>query len=103
MLNSEKYLGDIVLGKTQFKNGVQVKNNDFDSKYVAMTSARGLLCIAIPIEFVDDLTKQDLQKVGWTIKVIVNLVQNSTQPTEKEEKFYGMGAGGQTGIRTTLL
>lgn len=34
------------------------------------TSARGLLCIAIPIEFVDDLAKQDLQKVGWTIKVI---------------------------------
>jgi len=37
---------------------------------VAMTRARGLLCIAIPIEFVDDLAKQDLQKVGWTVKVI---------------------------------
>ena len=39
-------------------------------QYVAMTRARGLLCIAIPIEFVDDLAKQDLQKVGWTVKVI---------------------------------
>lgn len=39
-------------------------------QYVAVTRAKGLLCIAIPIEFVDDLAKQDLQKVGWTIKVI---------------------------------
>lgn len=39
-------------------------------QYVAMTRAKGLLCIAVPIEFVNDSTKQDLQKVGWSIRVI---------------------------------
>lgn len=36
ILNNEKYLGDVVLGKTQFKNGVQIKNNDLDTKTVMM-------------------------------------------------------------------
>ena len=36
ILNNEKYLGDVVLGKTQFKNGVQVKNNDLNTKTVMM-------------------------------------------------------------------
>lgn len=37
IFNNEKYLGDVVLGKTQFKNGVQVKNNDLDTKTVMMS------------------------------------------------------------------
>ena len=36
ILNNEKYLGDVVLGKTQFKNGVQIKNDDLNSKTVIM-------------------------------------------------------------------
>ena len=36
ILNNEKYLGDVVLGKTQFNNGVQVKNNDLHTKIVMM-------------------------------------------------------------------
>ena len=36
ILNNEKYLGDVVLGKTQFKNGVQLKNCDLNTKTVMM-------------------------------------------------------------------
>ena len=36
ILNNEKYLGDVILGKTQFINGMQVKNNDLDTKTVMM-------------------------------------------------------------------
>ena len=39
-------------------------------QYVAMTRAKGLLCIAIPIEFVDESSKKDLQRLGWSIRVI---------------------------------
>ena len=34
ILNNEKYLGDVVLGKTQVRDGVQVKNTDADTKTV---------------------------------------------------------------------
>lgn len=34
ILNNEKYLGDVVLCKTQFENGVQLKNDDLNSKTV---------------------------------------------------------------------
>lgn len=37
ILNNEKYLGDMVLGKTQSQNGVQVKNNDLDTKTIMMS------------------------------------------------------------------
>lgn len=33
-LNSEKYYGDVVLGKTQVRDGVQVKTGDSDTKTV---------------------------------------------------------------------
>lgn len=36
ILNNEKYLGDVILGKTQFINGMQVKNNDLNTKTVMM-------------------------------------------------------------------
>lgn len=39
-------------------------------QYVAMTRARALLCLAIPIDFVDDKTQEQLQCVGWNIKII---------------------------------
>lgn len=39
-------------------------------QYVAMTRARALLCLAIPLDFVDEKTKQKLQEVGWNIQVI---------------------------------
>ena len=34
ILNNEKYLGDVVLGKTQVRDGVQVKNTNSDAKTV---------------------------------------------------------------------
>ena len=34
ILNNEKYLGDVVLGKTQVRDGVQVENADADTKIV---------------------------------------------------------------------
>ena len=34
ILNNEKYLGDVVLGKTQVRDGVQVENTDSDTKTV---------------------------------------------------------------------
>ncbi len=34
ILNNEKYLGDVVLGKTQIRDGVQVENADADTKTV---------------------------------------------------------------------
>ncbi len=34
ILNNEKYLGDVVLGKTQVRDGVQVENSDADAKIV---------------------------------------------------------------------
>ena len=37
ILNNEKYLGDVILGKTQFINGMQVKNNDLDTKTIMMS------------------------------------------------------------------
>jgi hypothetical protein len=37
ILNNEKYLGDVILGKTQFINGVQVKNIDLNAKTVMMS------------------------------------------------------------------
>ncbi len=39
-------------------------------QYVAMTRARALLCLAIPIEFVDEKSQKKLQEVGWEIKII---------------------------------
>ena len=33
-LNNEKYLGDVILGKTQIRDGVQVENVDADTKTV---------------------------------------------------------------------
>ena len=36
ILNNEKYLGDVIWGKTQFINGMQVKNNDLNTKTVMM-------------------------------------------------------------------
>lgn len=39
-------------------------------QYVAMTRARALLCLAIPIESVDDKTQEKLQRIGWNIKII---------------------------------
>ncbi len=36
ILNNEKYLGDVILGKTQFISGIQVKNNDLNTKTVMM-------------------------------------------------------------------
>lgn len=34
ILSNEKYLGDVVLGKTQVKNGVQVKNIDSNAQTI---------------------------------------------------------------------
>lgn len=44
--------------------------NRLKCQYVAMTRAMGLLCLAIPKEFVDEKTHGELQNVGWHLQVI---------------------------------
>ncbi len=39
-------------------------------QYVAMTRARALLCLAIPVDFVDEKSQQKLREVGWKIRAI---------------------------------
>lgn len=39
-------------------------------QYVAMTRAKALLCLAIPLEFVDDKTQKRLEEVGWRLEII---------------------------------
>jgi len=40
-------------------------------QYVAMTRARALLCIAIPVEFVDDKSQTKLKSLGWNLKLLI--------------------------------
>ncbi|HHV13075.1 MAG TPA: UvrD-helicase domain-containing protein [Clostridiales bacterium] len=40
--------------------------------YVAMTRAKGLLCLAIPIDSVNDNTQEKLKALGWKIKNLNN-------------------------------
>lgn len=52
------------------------KKNDSDKKrlrcqYVAMSRARGLICLAIPLDFVDDAEKTKLLEMGWNIKEVI--------------------------------
>lgn len=39
-------------------------------QYVAMTRARALLCLAIPIDFVDPKIQKILEKVGWNLRFV---------------------------------
>lgn len=39
-------------------------------QYVAMTRARALICLAIPIDFVDAKAQEKLVEVGWNLKVV---------------------------------
>lgn len=39
-------------------------------QYVAMTRARALLCLAIPIDFVDESTQEQLKQLGWNIECV---------------------------------
>ena len=39
-------------------------------QYVAMTRARALICLAIPIDFVDDNAQEKLKIVGWKIEKV---------------------------------
>lgn len=55
--------------------GTPPKSDDGSSKrlkcqYVAMTRARALVCLAIPIDFVDEKTQAKLKDVGWRIEKI---------------------------------
>lgn len=55
--------------------GIPPKSDDGNQKrlrcqYVAMTRARALVCLAIPIDFVDDKTQAKLKNVGWRIEKI---------------------------------
>lgn len=44
--------------------------NRLKCQYVAMTRAKGLLCLAIPKEFVDRTDQGKLQDIGWHLQVI---------------------------------
>lgn len=39
-------------------------------QYVAMTRARALLCLAIPVEYVGEKCQEKLKNLGWRIKVL---------------------------------
>lgn len=39
-------------------------------QYVAMTRARALLCLAIPVDFVDEKTQGKLKQIGWNLKFV---------------------------------
>ena len=39
-------------------------------QYVAMTRARALICLAIPIDFVDEKMQMKLQQKGWNLKIV---------------------------------
>lgn len=44
--------------------------NRLKCQYVAMTRAKGLLCLAIPKDFVDKKAQGKLQDIGWHLQVI---------------------------------
>ena len=39
-------------------------------QYVAMTRARALICLAIPVDFVDEKMQMKLQQKGWNLKIV---------------------------------
>ena len=45
--------------------------NRLKCQYVAMTRARALLCLAIPVEFVDDKSQTKLKSLGWNLKILI--------------------------------
>lgn len=49
---------------------IKANHSRLKCQYVAMTRAKALLCLAIPIEFVDEKTKKGLEDVGWTLKIL---------------------------------
>ena len=44
--------------------------NRLKCQYVAMTRARGLLCLAIPKEFVDEKAQNKLHDLGWNLQMV---------------------------------
>ena len=50
----------------------KIKNNEkrLKCQYVAMTRARALICLALPIDFVNDKMQLKLQEMGWKIRKI---------------------------------
>ncbi|WP_242979325.1 UvrD-helicase domain-containing protein [Clostridium thermopalmarium] len=44
--------------------------NRLKCQYVAMTRARALLCLAIPLDFVDENTQDKLKKIGWNLRIV---------------------------------
>lgn len=60
-----EYLCDTPHGKMKTRNINRLK-----CQYVAMTRARALICLAIPIDFVDEKSQEKLKKVGWNLKII---------------------------------
>lgn len=51
------------------KNGVQNETR-LKCHYVAVTRAKGLVCMALPVDSVDDAAKDKLILNGWKIKVL---------------------------------
>lgn len=51
------------------KKGVRITTR-LKCQYVAMTRARGLVCLAMPIENVNAEQREALEKLGWKIQEI---------------------------------
>lgn len=48
----------------------KVKNFAVKCHYVAMTRAKGLLCLAIPRKSVSDQVRKELENFGWNLEVV---------------------------------
>ena len=60
----------LICGK--IPNSIPVRNNKrMKIHYVGLTRAKGLICLALPIESVSDEQKTILKSFGWNIKEIL--------------------------------
>lgn len=50
---------------------IGANQNRLKCQYVAMTRAKALLCLAIPIAFVDEKAQQSLRAIGWNLKFVI--------------------------------
>lgn len=50
---------------------IGANQNRLKCQYVAMTRAKALVCLAIPIEFVNEKAQELLRNIGWNLKFVI--------------------------------
>ena len=68
-LHNMKSIMDYLCGEPP-KNMKKSSEKRLKCQYVAMTRARALICLAIPIDFVDEKRQIKLQQIGWNLRYI---------------------------------